>query len=727
MNVILLAAGATPDAQSTPWLLRPLGERPVIDHVLELAAPVAASTDIVVVIDAASNAVAQHLGSGYRYVVQPEPSGTGTAVLAARSALQDSRGPILILYGDTALLQPSSIRGLITRHCLKGAALTLLTADTTQDLPYGRVQRDPDGKVVEVVEVVTGADSKSAERGRRRELNIGAYVVESDLLWPTLTEAMAKGGERGGDFTAIVQLLAQRDATIATYRALDEDELLGINTPADLARAADILQKRQLQPKRIEERNLIRFGTGGWRALIGEGFTLDNVRRLCQALANELIRNSREAAGVVIGYDRRFLSDVSAEVAAEVFAGNNIPVNLQPGDTPTPLITYATAKEQAAYGLIFTASHNPPQWNGLKVFATDGSLPLDEETKAIENEANTLTPADVVKVELAIARRSGLVQDVDYTNAYVDAVEQLIDLQAIRRAGLRLALDAMHGVGQVTLDIILTEARCRVDTIHARHDPLFGGRSPAPDPQQLSQLTTIVREGNYHLGLAMDGDADRIAILDKSGTYITTNELLLLVYYYLHQVRGERGGITRNLATTHLLDRLAAHFGEPHHEVPVGFKHIAASMKAHNVLLAGESSGGLTIRGHILGKDGIFACALVVEMMARTRRTITDMLAEIHGKIGWLAGREINLPATPEMKLLVQRKLTATTLEEIAGYPIQRVSFQDGIKFYLENDNWLLLRFSGTEPLLRIFAEADSDAKADELVQWAKTIVAQPN
>ena len=236
-------------------------------------------------------------------------------------------------------------------------------------------------------------------------------------------------------------------------------------------------------------------------------------------------------------------------------------------------------------------------------------MPLDEETKAIENEANQLTPAQVVRVEWKTAQASGMVQVVDYTNAYVDAVEQLIDLQVIRAAGLRVALDAMHGVGQVTLDIILTEARCRVDTIHARHDPLFGGRSPAPDPQQLGQLTTIVREGNYHLGLAMDGDADRIAIIDKAGTYITTNELLLLVYYYLHEVRGERGGVTRNLATTHLLDRLAAHFGEQAYEVPVGFKHIAASMKAHNVLLAGESSGGLTIRGHILGKDGIFACA----------------------------------------------------------------------------------------------------------------------
>lgn len=729
MKAIILAAGATPDENQTPWVLRKLGDRPIIDYVVELATLLVKPAEMLIVIDEASNAVAQYLGPTHTYVVQPDPRGTGSAVLAAQDALAGYEGSLLILYGDTALLQPSSMLGLVTRHRLKQATLTLLTAETDQDLPYGRVLRNQAGQIVEVVEA---AEASPIEE-RVRELNIGAYVVESKALWPALYRAieMDKASSAGREersapyhFTAIVEVLAQQYAPIAGYQALDQDELLGINTPEDLARAADILQKRQLQPKRIEERNIIRFGTGGWRALIGEGFTLDNVRRLCQALANEIIRQNREAAGVVVGYDRRFLSDVSAQVAAEVFAGNNIGVKFQPGDTPTPLITYATAKEQAAYGLIFTASHNPPQWNGLKVFATDGSLPLDEETKAIENEANRLTVDEIVKVEWPIAQESGLVQEVDYTNSYVDAVETLIDLHAIRAAGLRVVLDAMHGVGQVTLDIILTEARCRVDTIHARHDPLFGGRSPAPDAQQLSQLINIVHEGHYHLGLAMDGDADRIAIIDQAGTYITTNELLLLVYYYLHEVRGERGGITRNLATTHLLDRLAAHFGEAFYEVPVGFKHIAASMKAHNVLLAGESSGGLTIRGHILGKDGIFACALVVEMIARTGRTIAEMLNEIHSRIGRLAGREVNLPATPEMKLIVQRKLSETTLEQIANYPVQRVSFQDGIKFYLENDNWLLLRFSGTEPLLRIFAEADDEQKADQLVAWAKAIVA---
>jgi len=236
-------------------------------------------------------------------------------------------------------------------------------------------------------------------------------------------------------------------------------------------------------------------------------------------------------------------------------------------------------------------------------------------------------------------------------------------------------------------------------------------------------LINTVREGQYALGLAMDGDADRIAIIDEGGHYISTNELLLLLYFYLHEVRGERGGVTRNLATTHLLDRLAAHFGEPCYEVPVGFKHIGASMKEHNVLLAGESSGGLSIRGHILGKDGIFACALVVEMIARTRRPISAMLADLRQRIGWLVSKEVNLPATPEMKIHLQRRLANAAVGEIAGVPVSRSSSRDGFKFYFPNDNWLLLRFSGTEPLLRIFTEADSEEQAAAFIKWAQGMI----
>ncbi|OIO96568.1 MAG: hypothetical protein AUK03_03835 [Anaerolineae bacterium CG2_30_64_16] len=469
---------------------------------------------------------------------------------------------------------------------------------------------------------------------------------------------------------------------------------------------------------------MVTFGTGGWRAVIGEGFTLHNVRRLCQALANDVIRRGEEKRGVLVGFDRRFLSDRAAEAAAEVFAGNNIPVILLTEDAPTPLITYAAAAQGVAYGLAFTASHNPPEWNGLKVFHGDGSLLLTEETERIEAETNTLMTRDVVKIPLDVGLEADIVRRADFVNEYVDAVESLVDLDAIRDAGLKVIVDPMYGTGQLTLGIILTEARCRVTFIHERRNPLFGGRSPAPNLEALRLLMTHVQEDGYHLGLATDGDADRIAIVDERGGYVPINDVLLLLYYYLHKVRGERGGVVRNLATTHLLDRLAAHLGEECYEVPVGFKHVVAAMKERNALLGGESSGGLTIRGHILGKDGIFAAVLVVEMLARTGKTISELCEEIYRITGRLYSVEENLPATSEMRVVVPRRLAETGLTHIGPYPLRGVSHMDGTKFFLENDNWLLIRFSGTEPVLRIFAEADSEEKARELIRWLKGFVA---
>jgi phosphomannomutase len=474
---------------------------------------------------------------------------------------------------------------------------------------------------------------------------------------------------------------------------------------------------------RCEEQNRLAFGTGGWRALIGEGFTLLNVRRLAQALANEIARQRWQSRGVLIGFDRRFLSRQAAVAAAEVFAGNQIPAILLTEDAPTPLITYATALRGAAYGLVFTASHNPPEWNGLKVFRTDGSLLLDRETSSIEAEANALSVGDVLVCDLDLALRAGVVERRDFTNEYVDAVELLIDLQAIRKARLKLIVDLMYGVGQLTLGIVLTEARCRVTFLHERHNPLFGGRSPAPDADALRLLSATMRDDGCDLGLAMDGDADRIAIVDERGDYISVNDVLLLLYWYLHEVRGERGAVVRNLATTHLLDRLAHRFGETCYEVPVGFKHVVAAMVEHDAVLGGESSGGLTIRGHILGKDGIFACALVVEMLAKTGQKISQLRERVYSLIGRLYQAEESIPATPEMRVAIPRRLREAPGNRVGSYPVLKISQVDGTKLYLENDNWALLRFSGTEPVLRLAVEADSPEKAAELLQWLRQFV----
>jgi len=717
LMAVILAAGkesSTPDASLV--LLQDLGGRKVIDYVVQNAVQVLAPKDIYIVVGRGQEEMRAHLGSDYQFIHQEEQLGTGHAVLQLKAQLKDLHGDLLILYGDTPLFRTDSIRGLLNRHRLRRAELTLLTAVVDHSFPYGRIIRDAAGQIIDIIEET---EATSIVR-KIHELNVGAYVVRTDTIFPALENLSPSPVDGTYRFTDCVHQLIRSGLSVETYQIYDQDEVQGINTAEDLANAEFILQKRLFRPHQPEEEDRVAFGTGGWRAVIGEGFTMHNVRRLSQALANEITRQGQERRGVVIGFDRRFLSDRAAESSAEVFAGNNIPVVLLTEDAPTPLITYATALLKSAFGLAFTASHNPPEWNGLKVFRGDGALLLDEETRQIEAETNQLTSNQVVKLDLDLALLAGIVQRRDMTNAYVDAVEKLIDLETIRKAGLRVIVDPMYGVGQLTLGIILTEARCRVTFIHERHDPLFGGHSPAPNLGALRLLTTQLIEGKYDLGMATDGDADRIAIIDETGRYISTNDLLLLVYWYLHEVRGERGGVVRNLATTHLLDRMAAAFGEKSVEVPVGFKHIGAAMLEHDALLGGESSGGLTVRGHILGKDGIFACALVVEMLARTSKHISEMQQEAWKITGRLYSLEESIPATPEMKATIPKLMKESPFTSIGTYPVISVNHIDGTKVLMENDNWALLRFSGTEPVLRLMAEADSLEKAQELIDWLK-------
>jgi phosphomannomutase len=710
-KAIVLAAGK--DAGSL--LTKRLGERTIVECVLANLAEIVPPTEIYLVTAAAQ----APLANGYHHVVQESPLGTGHAVLQVAPELRDYRGKVLILYGDTPLVRSGSLLGLLNRHNLCQAHLTLLTAVVDRPLPYGRIIRNAAGTIIDIIE----EKEASADVRGIRELNVGAYVVDASVLLSALERLSPSPTDGEYRLTDCVHGLIRSGLRVESYRIYDQDEVQGINSVEDLAAAEFILEKRLFRPRRQEEQNLVTFGTGGWRAIIGEGFTMHNVRRLSQAVANQITRQGQEHRGVIIGYDRRFLSRQAAEASAEVFAGNNISTVLLTEDAPTPLITYATSLRGSAYGLAFTASHNPPEWNGLKVFHGDGALLLDAETRRIEDETNELTTNQVIKLEMDIGLEAGIIQPGDFTNQYVDAVEKLIDLEAIRKAGLKVMVDPMYGVGQLTLGTILTEARCRVSFIHERHNPLFGGRSPAPNPEALRMLASHMREDGYHIGLAMDGDADRIAIVDERGEYIPVNDILLLLYWYLHEVRGERGGVVRNLATTHLLDRLAHGLGEQCYEVPVGFKHIVSAMQEHAALLGGESSGGLTIRGHILGKDGIFAAALIVEMLARTGKRVSELRETVYALTGRLYALEDSLPATPEMRVAVPRRLKEIPAGRLGPHRVVRVSQMDGTKLYLENDNWALVRFSGTEPVLRLSVEADSEQKASELVELLRQFV----
>jgi alpha-D-glucose phosphate-specific phosphoglucomutase len=714
LKAVVLAAGKASIHPDKPLVLEKLGDKSILQTVLANALDLVRPDDLYVIHNA-SDAI-RELDPRLHYVEQNVPAGTGDAVLQAVKQIDGFQGTLLILYADTPLFRSASLRGMLNRHRLRNAHLTLLTADVDRQLPYGHIIRNSTGQIIDIIE----DRAASPEVRAIREINVGAYAVEFPVIASALKHLSPSPVDGEYRLTDCVHELIRSGLRVESYRIHDPDEVQGINNERDLQQAQFILEKRLFHPRRQEEQNIVAFGTGGWRALIGEGFTLHNVRRLSQALCNGIIRRGEEHKGVIVGYDRRFLSREAAEASAEVFAGNDIPCILLPEDAPTPLINYATAIKGSAYGLAFTASHNPPEWNGLKVFNGDGSLLQDDITREIEKETNSLTPQQVVKLDLDIALASGIVEKHDFTNQYVDAIEALVDMPAIRNAGLRLIVDPMYGVGQLTLGTVLTEARCRVTFIHERHNPLFGGRSPAPNEDALRVLSSEMQEQHYDLGLAMDGDADRVAILDERGRYISINDILVLLYWYLHEVRGQRGGVVRNLSTTHMLDRLARQMSEQAYEKPVGFKHIASGMVDNDALLGGESSGGLTIRGHILGKDGIFACALIVEMLARTGQKISTLMNTLYERIGRLYFVEESLPATPEMRIAVPQRMKSASLAAIGPYKVLNTSFLDGIKLLLENDNWALLRFSGTEPVLRLTVEADSEAKARELLAWLR-------
>ena len=475
LKAVVLAAGKASVRSGRPLVLEKLGDKSILQTVLENALELVNPDDLYVVNN--HSAEVRALDRRLHYIEQSSPSGTGDAVLKAVQQIDGFNGTLLILYGDTPLFRVASIRGMLNRHRLRKAHLTLLTAEVDRPLPYGRIIRNNMGQIIDIIE----DSSASPEVRAIREINVGAYVVEFPVIASALKHLSPSPIDGEYRLTDCVHELIRSGLRVESYRLYDQDEVQGINTEQDLEHAQFILEKRLFHPRRQEEQNIVKFGTGGWRALIGEGFTLHNVRRLSQALCNGIIRRGEESRGVIVGYDRRFLSREAAEASAEVFAGNDIPCILLPEDAPTPLINYATAVKGSAYGLAFTASHNPPEWNGLKVFNGDGSLLQDEITREIEKETNALTPREVVKLDLDVADASGIVQKQDFTNQYVDAIEALVDMAAIRNAGLRVIVDPMYGVGQLTLGTVLTEARCRVTFIHERHNPLFGGRSPAPN------------------------------------------------------------------------------------------------------------------------------------------------------------------------------------------------------------------------------------------------------
>ena len=461
---------------------------------------------------------------------------------------------------------------------------------------------------------------------------------------------------------------------------------------------------------------MIKFGTGGWRAIIGDDFTKQNIQILAKALCCKMKDEGVQGKGIVIGYDRRFLSKEAMQWAGEVFAAENITAYLINKSSPTPLVMFYVMKHEMPYGMMITASHNPAVYNGIKLFTAGGRDADETQTGEVEKYISGIKE-DVKALEYDDAVEKGLIREIYPLNEYIDSIMGEVNMDAIRNARLRVALDPMYGVSETSLRIILQTARCEVETIHDRHDTLFGGKLPTPSAATLHMLQNVVTDQGYDIGIATDGDADRIGVIDDTGRFLHPNEILVLLYYYLVKFKGLKGPAVRNLCTTHILDKVAEDFGEKCYEVPVGFKYVSAKMNETNALIGGESSGGLTVRGHIHGKDGIYAAMLLVEMIAVTGKKLSKMVRDIEDEYGLISMEERDYRFSQEKKSSISTLLLTDKKLPVLPYPIEKVSYLDGSKVYFPDGGWVIARFSGTEPLIRIFCEMNNPEDAKNVVR----------
>ncbi len=466
---------------------------------------------------------------------------------------------------------------------------------------------------------------------------------------------------------------------------------------------------------------MIKFGTGGWRAVIGDEFTRENIQKLAKAMAFKMKAEGVDKEGLVIGYDRRFLSKETVYWTCEVMAAEGIKVWFVNRSSPTPLIMYYVMKHDYPYGMMVTASHNPSLYNGIKVFTRGGRDANEEQTKDIEKylkkvEDFVAEGGSIERADYDQAVADGMVIEFNPLNEYLDNIIERIDMEAIKHSGLFVAVDPMFGVSLTSLKTILAIARCDMDFIHTEHDTLFGRKLPAPTEHTLKELQGYVAEHGCDLGIATDGDADRLGVIDDEGKYLHPNDILVLLYYYLIRYKGWKGPVVRNIATTHMLDKVANAFGESCHEVPVGFKHISSKMQETGAIIGGESSGGLTVKGHINGKDGIYAAMLLVEMIAVSGKKLSEIMEDIYAEFGKLEMEERDYKFTQERKEAIYKMLMGDRKLPDMPYEVEKVSYLDGCcKVYFKNGGWIIARFSGTEPLLRIFCEMENIKQAKAL------------
>jgi len=456
----------------------------------------------------------------------------------------------------------------------------------------------------------------------------------------------------------------------------------------------------------------IRFGTSGWRAIIADDFTFVNVRLVTEAICSYLTENSSKGQRtLIIGHDSRFMGEKFSEVAAEIARRKGFRVLLCDHPTPTPTISHAIRSEKAVGAMNFTASHNPPEYQGIKFSTADGAPALPEITKQIEDKIENAT-----RVE---DKEGGLVEKYNARPAYLDDLKTKIRFDQIADAKGKYAYDALWGTGRGYLDKILCEHGLEVETIHDWRDVTFGGKSPEPSQKQVGELIETVKSKGLTLGLATDGDGDRFGIIDSNGEFIAPNELVALLSDYLAESRGWTEGLARSVATSHLIDRVAESRGLKLYETPVGFKFIGELINKDEIILGGEESAGLSIKGHYPEKDGIIACLLAAEAVAVRGKSLTEQLDELYSRVGKLESGRIGVKLTDEIAKSLKERLSQEP-SEIGGRKVEKINRMDGVKFIFTDGSWMLMRPSGTEPLVRIYAETENLQDLEVLLEQGR-------
>lgn len=471
--------------------------------------------------------------------------------------------------------------------------------------------------------------------------------------------------------------------------------------------------------------NPIEFGTSGWRGILGEEFTLERVRVVVQAIADYLQSKGLKEKGLIVGHDSRFMGEWYSKEAVKILAANNIKTYLMHRETPTPVISYEILKKGTGGAINFTASHNPPEYNGLKFSPSWGGPALPETTSWIAKRANELLGQFAFREEFSFDKleKEGIVEILDPRKEYLEAIKEKIDFKVIASSQMKVIIDPMFGTARGYLDSVLEEEGLKCKVIHDFRDPYFGGNAPDPMEKNLREMVTWLKEDKkLALGIATDGDADRFGIVDKDGVFIVPNLILAVVYNYLIKYKGMKGGVGKSYATTHLLDRIARKNNLPVYETPVGFKYIGELLSKREIVLGGEESAGMSIIDHVPEKDGILACLLVLEMVANRKLTVTDLVKEVFSEVGPLYSERKNFLVTNELKNSFKQKIHNLP-SSFAGLKVVDKKEIDGIKIYLEKDSWLLFRESGTEPVIRIYAEAEDPKKLAELMESGKDFI----